>query len=105
MSSAPRIIPEVVDEIAFQTRRNLAQHALVDVIPFSRDDEEAIREGARRLAQGRSAQLPPRHLVSAAHQALEASNVAPQALAQRVIRQLTEHLQTERTPTRLRLAA
>jgi hypothetical protein len=105
MSSAPRIIPEVVDEIAFQTRRNLAQRALVDVIPFSRDDEEAIREGARRLAQGRSAQLPPRHLVSAAHQALEASNVAPQALAQRVIRQLTEHLQTERTPTRLRLAA
>jgi hypothetical protein len=105
MSSAPRIIPEVVDEIAFQTRRNLAQRALVDVIPFSRDDEEAIREGARRLAQGRSAQLPPRHLVSAAHQALEASSVAPQALAQRVIRQLTEHLQPERTPTRLRLAA
>jgi hypothetical protein len=103
MSSAPRIIPEVVDEIAFQTRRNLAQRALVDVIPFRREDEEAIRAGARRLAEGRDAALPPRHLVSAAHHALEAGRIAPQRLAHLVIDLLTHHLQatrSEHTPLR-----
>lgn len=84
-SSAPRLIPEVVDEIAFQTRRNLAQRALVDVIPFRRDDEEAIRDGARELQRGRSADLPPRHVVSAAHYALESGRVPPARLAQDVI--------------------
>lgn len=105
MSSAPRIIPEVVDEIVFQTRRNLAQRALVDVIPFHREDEMAIREGARRLAEGRHVALPPRHLVSAAHHALEAGRIAPQRLARSVIRQLVEHLHTDRKQTHLRLAA
>jgi hypothetical protein len=97
MNSAPRMIPEVVDEIAFQTRRNLAQRALVDIIPFSRDNEDAIRDGARRLTEGRSVQLPPRHLVSAAHQALEAGRIAPQQLAQRVTDLLTRHLRPERS--------
>lgn len=92
MHSAPRLIPQVVDEIAFQTRRNLAHRALVDVIPFGHADEEAIREGARRLATGGEADLPPRHLVSAAHYALERGHVPPQQLAHRVIAQLTRHL-------------
>ncbi len=90
MTSAPRLIPEVVDEIAFQTRRNLAQRALADIITFTREDEEAIRDGARRLAEGRATALPPRHLVSAAHQALEKGHVEPQRLARLVIGQLTE---------------
>lgn len=89
MDSAPRLIPEVVDEIAFQTRRNLAQRALVDVIPFSRDDEAAIREGARALAQGQAPDLPPRFLVSAAHYALERGKPPPQRLARQVIGHLT----------------
>jgi len=102
MSSAPRVIPEVVDEIAFQTRRNLGHRALVDVIPFSRADEEAIREGARALEHERDTDLPPRHLVSAAHQALERGRVAPQRLARRVIAQLTEQAGgSERAPLRL----
>jgi hypothetical protein len=92
MSSAPRLIPEVVDEIAFQTRRNLAQRALADIIPYTHDDEAAVREGAQRLGAGREADLPPRHLVSAAHYALEQGLVAPQRLALRVIGQLTGHL-------------
>jgi hypothetical protein len=100
MQSAPRIIPEVVDEIAFQTRRNLAQRALVDVIPFRREDEVAIRQGARLLETGRAPALPPRHLVSAAHYALERGRVTPGELSHRVIRTLTEA-----TPQRLRLAA
>jgi len=92
MRSAPRLIPEVVDEIAFQTRRNLAQRALADIIPFTRDDEAAIREGALALSAGREAELAPRHLVSAAHYALEQGRIPPQRLAKRVIGQLTEHL-------------
>jgi len=92
MTSAPRVIPEVVDEIAFQTRRNLAQRALADIIPFRREDEDAIRAGARRLAAEHAADLPPRHLVSAAHYALEDGRIAPQRLAESVIGQLTSHL-------------
>ena len=92
MSSAPRLIPQVVDEIAFQTRRNLAQRALVDVIPFSRDDEAAIKDGARRIAEGRQTSLAPRHLVSAAHYALEGGQIDPRQLADDVIKQLTARL-------------
>ncbi|KVD45750.1 hypothetical protein WI84_30505 [Burkholderia ubonensis] len=106
MASAPRLIPEVVDEIAFQTRRNLAQRALVDIIPFRPDDEAAIRDGARRLAAGREPELAPRHLVSAAHYALEGGGIAPQRLAQCVIAMLTAHLPPQpAAPPRLRLAA
>ncbi len=110
MSSAPRLIPDVVDEIAFQTRRNLAQRALADIIPFKREDEAAIRAGARALAAGRDAELAPRHVVSAAHYALQTARIAPKQLSQRVIAQLTAHLterQREVQPQRsaLRLAA
>jgi hypothetical protein len=92
LQSAPRLIPEVVDEIAFQTRRNLAHRALVDVISFRRDDEAAIRDGARQLAAGREPDLPPRHLVSAAHYALGRGRTPPDRLARNVIAQLTAHL-------------
>lgn len=107
MASAPRLIPEVVDEIAYQTRRNLAQRALADIIPFTRDDEAAIREAAAALGAGRQADLPPRHLVSAAHYALEQGRIAPQRLAQCVIGQLTEQRgpPARREPAPLRLAA
>ena len=108
MQSAPRLIPMVVDEIAFQTRRNLAQRALADVIPFRREDEAAIHEGARRLEQQRDTGLPPRHLVSAAHYALVGGRIAPQRLAQCVIEQLNRPLARrpraaarEREPLRL----
>jgi hypothetical protein len=108
MSSAPRLVPMVVDEIAFQTRRNLAQRALADIIPFRREDEEAIREGSRRLAAGRDTDLPPRHLVSAAHYALEQGRIVPQRLARCVIEQLNGNVQRAAAAParpRLRLAA
>jgi hypothetical protein len=111
MSSAPRLVPDVVDEIAFQTRRNLAQRALADIIPFQRADEDAIRDGAARLAAGRTTALPPRHLVSAAHYALEAGRIAPQRLARAVIDELTTKPAAKaaapipREPERLALAA
>jgi hypothetical protein len=102
MRSAPRLIPEVVDEIAFQTRRNLAQRALVDVIPFRRDDEAAIREATRELEAGTAPQIAPRHLVSAAHYALERGRIEAPQLAQTVIRQLNRAPQPQ---PRLKLAA
>jgi hypothetical protein len=100
MQSAPRLVPEVVDEIAFQTRRNLAQRALVDIIPFTRDDERAICECTQRLVAGRDVNIAPRHLVSAAHYALETGRVPPQRLASHVIHQLTRHLDNPQTSTR-----
>lgn len=92
LTSAGRAIPEVVDEIAFQTRRNLAQRALVDIIPFSRDDQAAIRAGAQALAAGQAERvtLPPRHLLSAASYALASGRITPRLLADHVIRRLTQ---------------
>lgn len=92
LTSASRAIPQVVDEIAFQTRRNLAQRALVDIIPFNDDDQAAIRAGAHALAAGRSDRvvLAPRHLLSAASYALASGRIAPQRLARLVISMLTE---------------
>ena len=101
MSSAPRLIPEVVDEIAFQTRRNLAQQALADVIRFDAGDQDAILAGARRLQAGKPVDLPPRHVVSAAHYALESGRIAPQRLAHAV----TDQLSGSRTRAPLRLVA
>ena len=91
IGTAAGLVPQIVDEIAFQTRRNLAHRALVDIIPFRAGDEEGIREGAQRLIEGRtpSAGLPPRHLVSAASYALASGRVRPRPLAERVIAWLT----------------
>jgi hypothetical protein len=109
LTSADRVIPHVVDEIAFQTRRNLAQRALVDVIPFKRADEAAIRAGARALAQGHddAVDLPPRFLVSAAHYALGIGKRAPPHLSERVIELLNEGVREapRRESAPLRLAA
>jgi len=92
LASAPKMAHAVVDEIAFQTRRNLAQHALADVIPFRQSDEAAIKDGARRLSEGHSlpAELPPRFLVSAAAYALSHEGAHPHALTRRVIAHLAE---------------
>jgi hypothetical protein len=101
LGSAPRLVPHVVDEIAFQTRRNLAQHALADVIPFRRSDQEAIRHAAERLAAGRPppVELPPRHLVGAASYALVSGRIRPSMLADLVV----ERLVADRQPSVLRV--
>ncbi|HLY04610.1 MAG TPA: hypothetical protein VKR31_02575 [Rhizomicrobium sp.] len=93
LHGAGRLIPHVVDEVAFQTRRNLAHRALADVIPFRRDDEERIRAAARTLAEGGSPDpaLPPRHLVSAASYALQTGRVSARSLSTRVVSRLVEH--------------
>jgi len=88
LSTSSRTIPQVVDEMAFQTRRNLAQRALVDVIPFSARDEAVIKQAAAALARGTiPANVPPRFLVSACRYAIE-KGVSLPALSRRVIRHL-----------------
>jgi len=90
LTSSGKTIPEVVDEIAFQTRRNLAQRALADVIPFRREDQRRIRDGARILRQGRvPSDLPPRFLVSASRYALAAGS-EPGRLSRLVIDHLSD---------------
>jgi hypothetical protein len=93
LSTADALMPHVVDEIAFQTRRNLAHRALVDVIRFSSEDEAAIQDAKRRLIDGGlpDASLPPRFLVSAASYALGTGRIEPQALSGRVITRLARH--------------
>ncbi|UHD15649.1 hypothetical protein [Thiocapsa bogorovii] len=90
LSSADGVIPAVVDEVAFQTRRGLAQRALADVILFRREDERAIRDGAKALANNRiPADLPPRFLVSASRYALgRGASAGP--LSDLVIRHLSK---------------
>ena len=71
LQTAGRTIPQIVDEIAYQPRRNLGQRALADVIRFSAADEREIRRGARLLHRGSvPANLPPRFLLSASRHAV-----------------------------------
>jgi len=91
LSGSSRIVPEVVDEIVFQTRRNLAQRALADILPFRSEDQARIVEAGQRLARGaREVELEPRWLVSAASYALAARRTAPDALSRNVIGILNE---------------
>jgi len=73
LATRGRAIAAVVDEIAFQPRRNLAQRALASVIRFTADDQRAIRRAAFDLAAGRPpGGLPPRHMPAACRYALNA---------------------------------
>jgi hypothetical protein len=102
VSSAETVIPEIVDEIAYQPRRNLAQRALADVILFRRDDEARIRRGAVELANGRLPDLPPRFLVSASRFALSMGAEAD-PLSEIVIAHLSKHSARERRQPVLRV--
>ncbi len=87
-------IEAVVDEIAWQPRRNLAERALGDVIRFTRADQISIRRGAMALSAGRVPKdLAPRHLVSASRYAID-SGVG----IERLSRLITDHLAQRRGP-------
>jgi hypothetical protein len=92
LHSADKLMPHVVDEIGFQTRRNLAHRALADVIRFRREDEDAIKAATQLLTEGRlpDPTLAPRHLVSAASYALQSGRIQPRLLSQRVVARLAE---------------
>lgn len=87
LQAVPRVCTAIVDEIAYQPRRGLGQHALADAIPFTRADEARIRRGGIAIAAGRFPDLPPRFLVSASRFALEAG-AAPDAISKLVIARL-----------------
>ncbi|MCF6147056.1 MAG: hypothetical protein E3K37_00175 [Candidatus Kuenenia sp.] len=90
LETSTKTIPNVVDEIAFQTRRNLAQRALADVIPFGAEDERQILRASKLLMRGiLPADVPPRFLVSACSYALQ-SNVSLQKLSRMVISYLSK---------------
>lgn len=89
LSTSKQSIPHIVDEVAYQPRRNLAQHALVDVIRFTPAHEKIIRQGARQLAKGTvPTHLPPRFLVSASRHALAQGASLPK-LSNLVLRHLS----------------
>jgi hypothetical protein len=88
LSSSKQSIHHIVDEIAFQPRRGLAQRSLADVIQFTPEHEKMIRHGSRQLVKGIVPNnLPPRFLVSASRHALT-SGVSLQKLSNLVIRHL-----------------
>jgi hypothetical protein len=93
-AAVPRVVPAIVDEIAYQPRRAIGQHALADAIPFTRADEARIRRGGIALAAGRLPDLPPRYLVSASRFALE-NGADPGGLSKLVIDHLARR-QSER---------
>jgi hypothetical protein len=89
LTSARTIVPHVVDEVAFQPRRGLAQHALADVVPFRIEDERAIQGAASEIARGRvPGGLPPRFAVSASRCAFERRLAPPAAIARTVLTHL-----------------
>ncbi|KAI9135125.1 hypothetical protein [Acaryochloris sp. CCMEE 5410] len=98
LQTADRLIPKVVDEIAYQTRQNLGQRALADIIPFTTQDQKWIKAGAKTLVTGKvPTHLPPRHLVSASAYALSSGKVAPNKISQLV----TAHLANSNDPPTL----
>lgn len=98
MAGAHRIIPQVVDEVVFQPRRNIGQRPLSDVIRFTREDERRIRQGGRALLRRQVPDdLPPRFLVSASRYALQQG--APLSeLSRRVINFLSTREADQRRP-------
>lgn len=107
LQTVHRVIPDVVDEIAFQPRRNLAQRSLVDIIPFGPQHQAAIKAGAQLLVRGKvPPSLPPRHLVSAAGYAIATGKIDAQKLSQLVIQHLNRRsAQPTRPSVPTRLAA
>jgi hypothetical protein len=97
LASAPQIVPHVVDEVAFQTRRGLGQHALADVIRFTPSEEKKVRRAAREIASGRvPSDLPPRYAVSASRCAFE-EKLAPAPQISRTVLGHLAKLQSERS--------
>jgi hypothetical protein len=89
IASASRIIPHVVDEIAFQPRRGLAQRALVDVVPFRVADEQRIQSAAPSIARGvLPPDLPARFAVGASRCAFEGRLAPPEIISRAVLQGL-----------------
>jgi hypothetical protein len=105
LDATARVVPAIVDEIAYQPRRNLGQHALADAIPYRREDEVRIRRAALRIAAGHApVDLAPRFIVSASRFALEAG-AQPDAVSSLVIAHLSRLHATQERRSRVSPAA
>lgn len=69
-ASAKVAVPLMVDEIAYQPRRMLAQRGLVDIIRFTASDQARIAKGGKLFLAGRIPNLPPRWLIGSARLAI-----------------------------------
>lgn len=99
LETAHRLVPHVVDEIAYQPRRGLAQHALADAVPFRASDERRIREAGAEIGRGRlPGDLSPRFAPSAARWALERRLAPPEAIARVVLGALTRRAAMDAQP-------
>jgi hypothetical protein len=108
VATAGQIIPHVVDEVAYQTRRGLAQRSLVDVVPFRIADEGTIQSAARIIARGElPADLPARFAVSASRYAFEHRMADPAAISRTVLTGLARRgaLPAAERPTDIRAVA
>jgi hypothetical protein len=105
LKTAGQILPQVVDEIAFQPKRGLAQRALADVVRFTRDDEKEIRRGSRQLARGVVPKdLPPRFMLSASRHAIGLGADLPR-MSQLVIEHLAAAARREDPGIPVKMAA
>ena len=106
LTTSQQSISHIVDEIAYQPRRSLAQRALADVIPFTTEDERLIRDGATQLVGGAVPKdLPPRFLVSASRHALVGGVPLPK-LSKLVIKHLSHKVARKHAPQSIsRIAA
>lgn len=108
LATAERVIPLVVDEIAHQPRRGLAQRTLVDVVPFTAADQQTVLRAAESIARGAlPAALPPRFAVSAARYAFDRQLAPAARIAATVLTQLARRGAAENQVARpgLRVAA
>ena len=103
-ASVGRLVPAVIDEIAYQPRRALGQHALADAIPYTRANEASVRRAGIAIANGSVPRdLEPRLYISASRFALE-SGAKPEAVSTLVIRHLAS-LYNPPAGTRVSVAA
>ncbi|MEM9971661.1 MAG: hypothetical protein AAF762_11270 [Pseudomonadota bacterium] len=98
LASVPETVPLMVDEIAFQPRRMLAQRGLADIIPFRRSDQARIVRGGEMFMRGRVPNLPPRWLISAARVAI-GKGAPAKAVGNTLTRRLAEIAARERKMT------
>ena len=106
LRTAAEVIPHVVDEIAWQPRRGLAQHALADVVTYRPADELAVQRAAREIGRGRLPDnLPARFAVSASRVAFERRLAPPASIARTVLSCLAARAASRRTSEAQRAAA
>jgi hypothetical protein len=89
VSTAPRAVALVVDEICFRPYPSLGNKCLSQVQRFGAKEQQMIEEAAGRLAAGTDpGVIPERFLIGAVRHALDRKLAGPEALTRRFYREL-----------------